>query len=60
MLKQSCPYHKGVVKHALEECDMLWCFYNKPDPLQMTTRRKSMMTREATRAKNSRMSTTAS
>jgi hypothetical protein len=32
MLKESCPYHKGRVKHTLEDCDMLWHFYNKPDP----------------------------
>lgn len=23
MLKESCPYHKGPVKHTLDECDML-------------------------------------
>jgi hypothetical protein len=23
MLKESCPYHRGPVKHTLEECDML-------------------------------------
>jgi hypothetical protein len=32
MLKESCPYHKGPVKHSLDECDMLRCFYNKPGP----------------------------
>jgi hypothetical protein len=31
-LKESCPYHKGPVKHTLGECVMLRCFYNKPDP----------------------------
>jgi hypothetical protein len=29
MLKESCPYHKGPVKHSLGECDMLRHFYNK-------------------------------
>jgi hypothetical protein len=32
MLKESCPYHVGLVKHTLGECDMLRCFYNKPSP----------------------------
>jgi hypothetical protein len=32
MLKESCPYHKGPVKHSLRKCDMLWYFYNKLDP----------------------------
>lgn len=32
MLKGSCPYDKGPVKHTLGECDMLWCFYNKLGP----------------------------
>jgi hypothetical protein len=32
MLKESCPYHKGPIKHTLGECDMLRCFYNKPGP----------------------------
>jgi hypothetical protein len=31
MLKESCPYHKGPVKHTLEECDMLRRYY-KPGP----------------------------
>jgi hypothetical protein len=29
MLKESCPYHRGPVKHTLEECDMLRCYFNK-------------------------------
>jgi hypothetical protein len=32
MLKESCPYHKGPVKHSLGECDMLCRYYNKPSP----------------------------
>jgi hypothetical protein len=32
MLKDSCLYHKGLVKHTLGECDMLRRFYNKPGP----------------------------
>ncbi|XP_066391163.1 uncharacterized protein [Miscanthus floridulus] len=29
MLKKPCPYHQGLVKHALEECTMLWRYYAK-------------------------------
>jgi hypothetical protein len=32
MLKESCPYHRGPVKHTLEECDMLQCYFNKARP----------------------------
>ena len=29
MLKKPCPYHQGPMKHALEECTMLWRYYTK-------------------------------
>jgi hypothetical protein len=29
MLKESCPYHRGPIKHTLEECDMLRRYFNK-------------------------------
>jgi hypothetical protein len=32
MLKEPCPYHKGPVKHTLEECDMLRHYFNKTGP----------------------------
>jgi hypothetical protein len=32
ILKESCPYHKGPIKHTLEECDILRRIYNKTDP----------------------------
>jgi hypothetical protein len=32
MLKESCPYHKGPVKHTLEACDMLRRYFNKAGP----------------------------
>jgi hypothetical protein len=32
MLKEWCPYHRGPVKHTLEECDMLWRYFNKAGP----------------------------
>jgi hypothetical protein len=32
MLKESCPYHQGPVKHTLEECVMLWRYFHKTGP----------------------------
>jgi hypothetical protein len=32
LLKESCPYHRGPVKHTLEECDMLRRYFNKAGP----------------------------
>jgi hypothetical protein len=32
MLKESCPYHRGPVKHTLEECGMLRRYFNKAGP----------------------------
>jgi hypothetical protein len=32
MLKESCPYHQGPVKHTLEECIMLRCYFHKVEP----------------------------
>jgi hypothetical protein len=32
MLKESCPYHRGPIKHTLEECDMLRRYFNKAGP----------------------------
>jgi hypothetical protein len=29
MLKESCPYHQGPIKHTLEECIMLWRYFHK-------------------------------
>jgi hypothetical protein len=31
-LKESCPYHRGPVKHTLEECNMLRCYFIKAGP----------------------------
>jgi hypothetical protein len=33
MLKESCPYHQGPVKHTLEEYVMLWRYFHKAGPL---------------------------
>jgi hypothetical protein len=32
MLKESCPYHQGPIKHTLEECVMLRCYFHKAEP----------------------------
>jgi hypothetical protein len=32
MLKESCAYHQGPVKHTLEECVMLRCHFHKAGP----------------------------
>jgi hypothetical protein len=32
MLKESCPYHQGPVKHTLEECVMLRRYFHKARP----------------------------
>jgi hypothetical protein len=32
MLKESCPYRRGPIKHTLEECDMLQRYFNKAGP----------------------------
>jgi hypothetical protein len=32
MLKESCPYHQGPVKHTLEECVMLQRYFHKAGP----------------------------
>jgi hypothetical protein len=32
MLKESCPYHQGPVKHTLEECAMLRLHFHKAGP----------------------------
>jgi hypothetical protein len=32
MLKESCPYHQGPVKHTPEECVMLWRYFHKAGP----------------------------
>jgi hypothetical protein len=32
MLKELCPYHRGPVKHTLEECDMLRRYFIKAGP----------------------------
>jgi hypothetical protein len=54
MLKESYPYHKGLVKHTLGECDMLRRFYNKPGPSAEGGNKKAL-TAKTTRATTSPM-----
>jgi hypothetical protein len=60
MLKESCPYHKGPVKHTLEECDMLRCYFNKARPSTEDGKYQGNTNKGGTRKKSSRRSTTAS
>jgi hypothetical protein len=32
ILKESCPYHQGPIKHTLKECVMLRRYFHKPEP----------------------------
>jgi hypothetical protein len=32
MLKESCPYHQGPIKHTLEECVMIRRYFHKVEP----------------------------
>jgi hypothetical protein len=60
MLKESCPYHRGLVKHTLEECDMLRRYFNKAEPSAECGKDQGNNKKGATRKRSSRRSTTAS
>jgi hypothetical protein len=60
MLKESCPYHRGPIKHTLEECDMLRRYFNKAGPLVEGGKDQGNNKKGATRKRSSRRSTTAS
>jgi hypothetical protein len=60
MLKESCPYHKGPIKHTLEECDMLRHYFNKAGPSAEGGKDQGNNRKGATRKRSSRRSTTAS
>ena len=60
MLKESCPYHRGPVKHTLEECDMLRCYFNKAGPSAEGGKDQGNNKKGAIRLRSSRRSTTAS
>jgi hypothetical protein len=60
MLNESCPYHRGPIKHTLEECDMLRRYFNKAGPSAEGGKDQGNNKKGATRKKSSRRSTTAS
>ena len=60
MLKESCPYHMGPIKHTLEECDMLRRYFNKGGPSAEDGKDPGNNKKGATRKRSSRRSTTAS
>jgi hypothetical protein len=60
MLKESCPYHRGPVKHTLEECDMLRRYFNKAGPSAEGGKDQGNNKKGATRTRSSRKSTTTS
>jgi hypothetical protein len=59
MLKESCPYHQGPVKHTLEECVMLRRYFHKTGPQWKVAKAKTT-TRRATRQRSSPRSTAVS
>jgi hypothetical protein len=59
MLKESCPYHQGPVKHTLEECVMLRRYFHKARPRRKVAEAMTT-TRRATRQRSSPRSTTVS
>jgi hypothetical protein len=60
MLKESCPYHRGPVKHTLEECDMLQRYFNKARPSAEDGKDPGNNKKGVTRKRSSRRSTTTS
>jgi hypothetical protein len=60
MLKESCPYHRGPVKHTLEECDMLRRYFIKAGPSVEGGKDQGNNKRGATRKRSSQRSATAS
>jgi hypothetical protein len=60
MLKESCPYHRGPVKHTLEECNTLRRYFNKAGPSAEGGKYQGNNKKGATRKRSSWRSTTAS
>jgi hypothetical protein len=60
MLKESCPYHQGSIKHTLEECVMLRRYFHKTGPRQKVAKAKTTTRKRATRKRSSPRSTAAS
>jgi hypothetical protein len=60
MLKESCPYHQGPVKHTLEECVMLRRYFHKAGPPAEGGRAHDKDKKEGHKAEDSPRSMTAS
>jgi hypothetical protein len=60
MLKELCPYHKGPVKHTLEECDMLRRNFIKVGPSAEGGQDQGNNKKGVTGKRSSRRSATAS
>jgi hypothetical protein len=60
MLKESCPYHQGPVKHSLEECVMLRRYFHKAGPRRKMAKAKTTTRRRVTRQRSSPRSTAVS
>ena len=60
MLKESCPYHMGPIKHTLEECDMLRRYFIKAGPSAEGGKDQGNNKKGATRKRSSQRFTTAS
>jgi hypothetical protein len=62
MLMESCPYHRGPVKHILKECDMLRHYFIKAGPSTEGGKDQGNNKKGggATRKRSSRRSATAS
>jgi hypothetical protein len=60
MLKESCPYHQGPVKHTLEECVMLRRYFHKTGPRREVAKAETTTRKRAIRRRSSLRSTAAS
>jgi hypothetical protein len=60
MLKESCPYHQGPVKHTLEECVMLRRYFHKVGPRRKVAKALTTTRRGATTQRSSSRSMTVS
>jgi hypothetical protein len=60
MLKESCLYHQGPVKHTLEECVMLRRYFHKAGPPAEDGKGQDNNKKEGTRKRSSPRSTAAS
>jgi hypothetical protein len=60
MLKESCPYHQGPVKHTLEECIMLRRYFHKARPPRKVAKARTTTRRRATGQRSSPRSTAVS